>query len=84
MEVGLSRRDFIYDEDFNNGIYKVVKRGKVRKKISFSALINITIVKDVIKLICKEFNYDFQKLVTKVADRKGKDLNYYLSCKKNF
>ena len=78
---GLSRRDFIYDEDFNNGIYKVVKRGKVRKKYHFCTN-KYYYIKDVIKLICKEFNYDFQKLVTKVADRKGKDLNYYLSCKK--
>lgn len=78
---GLSRRDFIYDEDFNNGIFKVLIKGKVGNKYHFCTN-KYSYIKDIIKIICKELNFNFYKLINKVADRKGKDLNYYISCKK--
>ena len=39
-------------------------------------------IKDVIQKIIKIKNYSWSKLIIRRPDRKGKDKNYYLNCKK--
>ncbi len=78
---GLTKRDFIFDEDFNDAFLRVLKYGKVGKIYHFStnSFINI---KEIIKIICKRKKVKFENVVYKVDDRKGKDKYYFLNCNK--
>jgi|TARA_B110000971_G_C20039758_1_gene517118 dTDP-glucose 4,6-dehydratase len=78
---GLSKRDFIFDQDFNSGLVKVLKKGKTGETYHFSNNAYYSI-KDIISLICKIKKVPFKKLVYFTKDRIGKDKNYYLDCKK--
>ncbi len=78
---GTSKRDFIFDEDTNEALYSVIKKGKIGKKYHFSSN-KLFRIKDIINIICKKLNYKYSKLVYKVPDRVGKDNNYNLSCLK--
>jgi dTDP-glucose 4,6-dehydratase len=79
--LGLSKRDFIFDQDFNNGLFKILKNGKTGKIYHFSNNEYYSI-KDVILLICKIKKFSFKKLIYFTKDRIGKDKNYYLNCKR--
>lgn len=78
---GMTKRDFIFDEDFNNAFLKVLKKGKVGKIYHFSSN-NYVTIKKVIEIICKLKKIKFGELVVKASERKGKDKNYFLDCKK--
>ena len=78
---GLSKRDFIFDRDFNNGIFKIIKRGKIGAKYHFSSNKYLSI-NTVIKKILAIKGHQWNNVITKVIDRKGKDKYYYLDCKK--
>lgn len=78
---GLSKRDFIFDEDFNNGLLKVMNLGKNGSIYHFSTNSYFTI-RDVIKKICKLKGVKFKNVVQVVKDRVGKDKNYFLDNKK--
>ena len=52
---GLTKRDFIFDEDFNDAFYKVLKRGKTGKIYHFSTNYYVSI-KSVIEILCKSKN----------------------------
>ena len=78
---GLSKRDFIFDQDFNDGLFRVMKFGKTGETYHFSNN-DYYSIKDIILLICKIKKISFNKLVYYTKDRIGKDKNYYLNCKK--
>ena len=78
---GLTKRDFIFDEDFNDAFYKVLKKGKPGKIYHFSTNYYVSI-KSIVEIICKSKNVKFQDIVYKVSDRKGKDKYYFLDCNK--
>ena len=78
---GLTKRDFIFDEDFNNAFYKVLTKGKLGKIYHFSTNHYVSI-KNIIKIICKFKKVKFQEIVYETLERKGKDKYYFLDCSK--
>ena len=78
---GNTRRDFIFEDDFNQGLLRIIKVGKIGEKFHFSGDKYYTI-KDVIKKIIKIKKYSWSKLILKTKERRGKDKNYFLNCKK--
>jgi len=78
---GNTKRDFIFEDDFNQGLLKIIKVGKVGEKFHFSGEKYYTI-KDIINKVIKIKNYSWSKLILKKPERQGKDKNYYLNCKK--
>ena len=78
---GLTKRDFIFDEDFNNAFYKVLTKGKLGKIYHFSTNHYVSI-KSIIKIICKFKKVKFQEIVYETSERKGKDKYYFLDCSK--
>ena len=78
---GLSKRNFIYETDFCEGILKIIQKGKINKNYHFCSndiysIVNIT------KLVCKASNVRFNNLVKKTKDSIGKDQIYKLNCLK--
>lgn len=78
---GLTKRDFIFDEDFNDAFYKVLKKGKLGKIYHFSTNYYVSI-KSIVETICKSKNVKFKDIVYKTSDRIGKDKYYFLDCNK--
>lgn len=78
---GLAKRDFIFDEDFNDAFFKVINKGKVGNIYHFSGN-NYVTIREIIRIICEYKNVEFNNIVKKISDRIGKDKNYLLSCKK--
>ena len=76
---GKSKRDFINSFDFSNGIYLTLMKGKNKASYHFSTDKYFTI-KEVINKICRIKKYNFNKLIKKEKDRKGKDKTYKLNC----
>lgn len=78
---GETKRDFIFEDDFNDGLLKVIRKGSVGSKYHFSGDKYYTI-KEFIKKVLKIKNYTWSKLIRQFPERKSKDKNYYLNCKK--
>lgn len=78
---GHAKRDFIFEDDFNIGILKIIKKGLIGKIYHFSTGEFISI-KNLIKKICIKNNINYKNLVMKTKDRDGKDQNYFLCSKK--
>ena len=78
---GLSKRNFIYKEDFCNGIYCLIKKGKINNVYHFSGNELITI-KNIVRKICKIKKYNFNKLVKYTKERKSLDGIYKLNIDK--
>jgi dTDP-glucose 4,6-dehydratase len=78
---GNTKRNFIFDEDFNNGILKVITKGKIGSKYHFSGEKYFSI-KEVIKYVLCIKKYSWNKLIKRSPERIQKDKNYYLDCKK--
>ena len=78
---GNTKRDFIFDEDFNNAFYKVLIRGKPGKIYHFSTN-NYISIKNLIEIICKFKKVKPQEIVYQTSERRGKDKYYFLNCNK--
>lgn len=76
---GNTKRDFIFEDDFNKGILKIIKIGRVGNKYHFSGEKYFKI-KDIINKVIKLKKYSWSKLISNKPDRKGKDKSYYLNC----
>ena len=76
---GQTKRDFLFDEDFNNGLYKILIKGKIGSIYHFSGIKFYKII-DIIKKILKLKNIKFKEFIKLTKDRKGKDKNYFLDC----
>ena len=74
---GKSIRNFIYSDDFCNGIFKVIKKGKKGNTYHFSGNKFYSVLQ-IIKIICDLKSYSFKKLITKAKGRIGLDLVYKL------
>jgi dTDP-glucose 4,6-dehydratase len=75
---GSSKRNFIFEDDFNNGIFQIIKKGLIGKIYHFTSN-NFYRIKDVVKLICKIKKVDYSNFVITTKERIGKDQNYFLS-----
>ena len=78
---GLSKRNYIFVDDFCEGILKILKTKKNNDIYHFSGDDFYT-VKEIVDKICKIMNVKFNDFVIFVKDRKGKDKIYILNCKK--
>jgi len=78
---GRSIRNFIYSNDFCDGINKILIRGKVGKTYHFSGN-SFDSVLDTIKIVCDLKAYNIKKLIKKTKGRIGHDLIYKLNSKK--
>jgi dTDP-glucose 4,6-dehydratase len=72
---GLSKRSFIYSDDFCNAIFKVIKNGKPGAFYQFSSKEYLS-VKKIVEIIYKKKKLDPKKYIIKVKDRAGKDKDY--------
>lgn len=77
---GKSKRNFIYSNDFCNGIHKIITKGATGKIYHFSGN-KLYTVKEVVKKVSKLMNSDFKKTFRMTKDRQGKDLIYNLNSK---
>jgi dTDP-glucose 4,6-dehydratase len=77
---GKTIRNFIYADDFCEGICKILKYGKIGNTYHFTSNEYLTI-KNIVKKIYKFKNENFFNNVQLVPDRKGKDFCYKLSSK---
>jgi dTDP-glucose 4,6-dehydratase len=77
---GSSKRNFLFSDDFCNGIYKTVQKGKTGQVYHFSGD-EIISIKDIVKKIYKIKKKKFDKLVENTKDRVKKDKIYSLSSK---
>jgi len=74
---GQSKRNFIFSYDFCNGIYKILKKGKIGKIYHFSGK-NFFSVMDIVKLLCKIKSFKISRFLIKTNKRVGQDLSYKL------
>ena len=75
---GKSKRNFIFSDDFCNGIWKAILNGKPGNTYHFSGEKYVS-VNEIIKIICKLNKTKYQKIVKKTKDRIGKDNIYKLN-----
>ena len=78
---GKSKRNFIFSNDFCNGINKILIRGEIGKTYHFSGN-NFVSVIDAIKMVCDLKAYNVKKLIKKTKGRIGQDLIYKLNSQK--
>ena len=76
---GNTKRDFLFDEDFNDGLLKVLNNGKIGSKYHFSGT-KFYKVKEVINKLLSIKGMKFSDCIKFTNDRKGKDQNYFLDC----
>lgn len=78
---GEAKRNYIFSDDFCNGIYKAMIKGRKGNTYHFSGNEYYKTI-DIVKIICKLKFYDYKKLISKQKGRVGQDLIYKLDCKK--
>ena len=72
---GKSRRSFIYSDDFCDGIYRIILKGKIGKSYQFSSKEYFTI-REIVEKIYKMKKLNPKKYIINVKDRPGKDKDY--------
>ncbi len=72
---GNSRRSFIHPDDFCEGIYSMIMKGKINEFYQFSSTEYLSIKKLVIK-IYEKFELNPNEFIINVSDRPGKDKDY--------
>ena len=72
---GSSRRSFIYSDDFCEGIFKMIKKGKIGKFYQFSSNEYLSI-KKIVEKIYRKKHLNPKKFIINVKDRPGKDKDY--------
>tara|TARA_Y100001970_G_scaffold232369_1_gene289212 strand:- start:138 stop:1136 length:999 start_codon:yes stop_codon:yes gene_type:complete len=78
---GRSKRNFLFQKDFCEGIFCLIKKGEVNNTYHFSGK-NLIMIKDLIKKICKIMDYDFKKLIRYTKERRSLDKTYKLNTNK--
>ena len=71
----------IFDEDFNDALVKIMKKGQGGQIYHFSTNKFYTI-NQIIKIVCNFKGVNYKDVIYRVPDRKGKDKFYFLNCKK--
>ena len=78
---GKSKRNFIHIDDVSEATFKIIEKGK-NGEIYHIASDEIISIRNLVKLICRKMNYNFNNLVKISPERPGKDKFYILSNKK--
>ena len=76
---GNSIRDFIFTDDFCEGINLIISKGKIGNSYHFSSN-KFYKIKEIVKMICQLKGTNYQNFVKFRKDRIGKDKSYKLSC----
>ena len=74
---GHSKRSFIHIDDVSNALFKIINKGKLGNTYHISSK-KIISIKSLLRQISKMMNVDYNKLVKKSEDRRGKDHSYKL------
>jgi dTDP-glucose 4,6-dehydratase len=74
-------RGYIFSHDFCNGIFKILKKGKIGNIFHFSEDKYYSVL-ETIKIICKIKNYPIAELILTKKDRTGRDHCYKLNTSK--
>ena len=80
---GKSIRSFIHYKDVNNGIYRMIKKGKLNQTYHFTNNEYVTI-KKLVKLICQKLDLNYSNFVEESQERLAKDHIYKMSCEKSY
>ena len=75
---GKSERNFIHIDDVSEATFKIIEKGK-NGEIYHIASDEIISIRNLVKLICRKMNYNFNNLVKISPERPGKDKFYILS-----
>ena len=78
---GLQKRSFLYIKDFCTAIGKILKKGKLKEIYNIGSPFEYRNI-DVVKLIAKINNLDFQKYSYHVKDRPFNDFRYSINFNK--
>ena len=78
---GDSKRNFIFEDDFNAGLIRLIKYGKNGNTYHFSSE-NYNTIKEIVKMTCNLLDVKYVDYVYKVKDRIAKDKYYFLNCNK--
>ncbi len=76
---GNSKRYFIHFNDLTSGVIKLINNG-VSGGIYHFAGTEYVSIRELVEKICVLTNYDSNKLIKTVPERRGKDMNYNLCC----
>ncbi len=79
---GSSIRSFIHIKDVCEATYKIMKNKNNSGEFYHISTKNYISIRNLVKLICKIYNYNYLDLVTNSEDRVGKDKFYKLDIKK--
>ena len=78
---GNTKRSFIYVDDASLATFKICMKGKLGETYHISTNV-IKKIKEIIKLVCKVTDKDFQSFIKIKNERLGKDYLYYLNSNK--
>ena len=78
---GVSKRSFIYSNDFSSALLKIKDKGRAGEVYHITNEKMFTI-KEIVKIICKKMNVDFDDFVDIGSERQGKDFSYDMSVSK--
>lgn len=76
---GKSKRNYIFSDDFSEGLLKIIKKGVAGKTYHFSSQ-KLYTVKQIVHEICDQMDVNINKVVKFESDRSGKDNVYKLNC----
>lgn len=90
---GENIRDWIYVEDHNNAVWKILNEGSLGKKYNIGGeneINNIDLINKIIKFTVEELNKtnniysedEIKQLITFIKDRPGHDKRYAIDCSK--
>ncbi len=74
---GNSERSFIFIDDVNEALYKIIKKGKSGGTYHISTN-NLISIKKLALLVCKKLNADQKFIIRHTKERLGKDMYYKL------
>jgi len=76
---GSSKRNYLYSQDFCEGIFKIMKSKTQNQTYHFSGK-KLYSVKEIVNKVCKIFTKDYKEFVIQKKDRTNKDNIYKLNC----
>ena len=79
---GKSKRDFIYIEDLNEAVFKIMNKGNIGEVYNIATNEKLITIYDLVKKICKIMNMNFDNSVNLVNENYGQDFTYNLNTNK--
>ena len=80
--LGKSKRDFIHIHDLCDALYKIIKNGSAGETYHVSSKNNLLSIKNIVKIICKKMNKNFDISTTLINENFGQDHVYNLNSNK--